>query len=232
MPEQIPPEVRNARRDVSRLVTERNTFLREASRTGSVDHARLNEIDRNIGGLLDDIINLIDPCDASETEPLVLLPVRLETRFGTSGQQTTLRVRIYPDEVHVDDLVRGLTEEEAAAGRAYWAAAWADPVPENAWPALVEAVGGDRAEWVAHVLTPTNLAMRGSAPAPDLPTADQQGPRNIVSRALPDRFVVVAIQGSQVSRGVGRAIPPDLPLSPIPLAGDEPVRTADALTVP
>jgi hypothetical protein len=232
MPEQIPPEVRSARRDVSRLVTERNTFLREASRTGSVDHARLNEIDRNIGGLLDDIINLIDPCDASETEPLVLLPVRLETRFGTSGQQTTLRVRIYPDEIHVDDLVRGLTSDEAAAGESYWTKVWADPVPESAWEDFVAAVGADRAEWVAHVCTPTNLAERGSAEPPTFAQGQARGPRNVVARALPDRFVVLAIQNGQVSKAVGRPIPPDLALSPIPLEGDEPTRLEDALTVP
>lgn len=231
MAEQIPPEVRTARRDVSRLVTERNTFLREASRTGSVDHARLNEIDRNIGGLLDGILNLIDPCDASETEPLVLLPVRLETRFGKSGQQTTLGVRIYPDEIHVDDLVRGLTIEEAVAGETYWTSVWTDPVPENAWEDFVAAVGADRAEWVAHVCTPTNLAERGSEP-PTFAQGQARGPRNVVARALPDRFVVLAIQNGQVSKAVGKPIPPDLALSPIPLEGDEPTRLEDALTVP
>ncbi len=88
------------------------------------------------------------------------------------------------------------------------------------------------AEWVAHVLTPTNLAERGTAPTPTFPTPAERGPRNVVARSLPDRFVVLVVQGGQVSRAVGRPIPPDLGLSPIPLAGDEPARIANALAIP
>jgi len=41
-----------------------------------------------------------DPCDAEAGVPLVLFPVRLETRFGEDGK--VLRIRIFPDDVHVD----------------------------------------------------------------------------------------------------------------------------------
>lgn len=232
MPKEIPAEVRTARRNVSRLVKERNSLLREAAQTGVIDYGRLDEIDVNIGGLLDDVVALVDPCDASETEPLVLLPVRLETRFQASGRRTKLRVRIYPDEIHVDDLARGLTEDEVKAGRAYWTSVWADPVPETAWGNLVAASGADRAEWVAYVCTPTNLVERASAATPVFPRPEARGPRNIIARALPDRFVVLAIQGGRVSQAVGRPVPRDLSLSPIPLDGDVPPRVADALNAP
>lgn len=222
MPEPIPSEVRAARTEVSRLTTERNRLLRNAARAGTFDDASLREIDDRISGVLDGIVALIDPCDASPDVPLVLMPVRLETRFGARGQQAILRVRIYPDEIHVDDLSRGLTADEVSAGRAYWTSVWTDPVPETSWPSLVATVGADRAEWVAHILTPLNVAERGSAPTPSFPTPLERGPRNVVARALPDRFVVLAIQGGTVSRAVGRPIPPDLGLSPIPMAGDEP----------
>ena len=120
----IPAEVRDARRDVSRLVRERAKLVRETTRRDVVDRTRLEEIDRAIAGRLDEVLELSDPCDASPTEPLVLLPVRLETRFGAENGHPTLRVRIYPDEVHVDDLVRGLTSDEAEAGKTYWTAIW------------------------------------------------------------------------------------------------------------
>src|SRR5262245_9181700 len=210
MPDEIPAEVRTTRRDIARLVTQRNSFLREAARTGAVDHARLRAIDDSIGGLLDGVLPLIDACDASEAEPLVLLPVRVETRFSSDGAQSTLRVRIYPDEMHIDDLVRGLTPDEATAGQSYWTAVWADPVPENAWADFAALVGTERAEWVAHVCTPANLAERGSAATPTFSQAQPRGPRNVVARALPDRFVVLALQDGEVSRAVGRPIPPDL----------------------
>ena len=84
MPE-LPEEVRNAHREVARLVAQRAALLREAARRGAVDHQRLAGFDAAIAGVLDRVRDLVDPCDASEAVPLVLLPVRLETRFGTSG---------------------------------------------------------------------------------------------------------------------------------------------------
>ena len=232
MPEPIPSEVRAARTQVSRLTTERNRLLRDAARTGVLDKSRLREIDDRIGGVLDDVIALIDPCDASPDVPLVLLPVRLETRYGMRGQQArscgcaSTRTRI-----RVDDLTRGLTSDETSAGRLYWTSVWTDPVPSASWPSLVETVGADRAEWVAHVLTPTNLAERGTAPTPTFPTPVERGPRNVVARSLPTGSSS-SVQGGQVSRAVGRPVPPDLGLSPIPLAGDEPERIANALAIP
>lgn len=228
MPEPIPADLRVARRDVAKLVTERNAVLRDAARAGVVDQARLDAVDARIAAVLDKAIRRVDPCDASEAEPLVLLPVRLETRFGAGN---TLRVRIYPDEIHVDELARGLADAEMLAGQTYWTAAWAEPVPEGAWETLVTAVGPSRAEWVAHVTTPENLSARGTGEPPAFGAVDAPGPRNVVARALPDRFVVLAIQGGQVSRQVGAAIPRDLALSPVPLEGDQPQRLADALTL-
>ena len=232
MPDQIPPEVRAARRDVARLSTERAALLRESARLGAVDHARLRDIDGAIAGILDGVDHLVDPCDASEVDPLVLLPVRLETRYASEGNSDVLHVRIYPDEIHVDDLVRGLTDDEVAAGRSWWTAAWTDPLADSAWAGLVASVGADRAEWVAHVCTPTNLASRGSAPTPSFPSVQPRGPRNIVARALPDRFVVTVVQNGQVSSAAGRSIPRDLALSPVPLDGDSPTRVAETLTLP
>lgn len=232
MPERIPPEVIALRRDVARLERRRDILLREAARHGSVDHTQLSEIDRSIAAARDGVMGAIDPCDAGAEEPLVLLPVRLETRFSAAGGSTTLRVRIYPDEIHVDDLARGLTPRETEAGQAYWTSVWAEPPLQSAWAALVAAVGPDRAEWVAYATTPTNLAARGTAGTPDFGTIEARGPRNVVARALPDRFVVIAIQGDRVSKAIGKAVPSDLSLTPIPLAGDAPTRVADALTVP
>jgi hypothetical protein len=232
MADKIPAAVRDARRDIGRLVTERNTVLRNTSRTGIVDHAELTRIDDLIGGLLDIGVGLVDDCDARPDVPLVLLPVRLETKFATSGQRTVLRVRIYPDEVHVDSLTRGLTADEVIAGQAYWTAVWVDPIPDGAWDALVAAVGPHRAEWVAHVSTPINLSNRALGSVPDFPNVDARTPRNVIARALPDRFVVVARQGGKVSRARGAPIPRDLMLSPVPLEGDEPTVVEQQLTVP
>ena len=45
--------------------------------------------------------------------PLLLLPVRIETR----SDGDSLRVRIYPDDVHVDVFNEHLTDDEVLAGK-------------------------------------------------------------------------------------------------------------------
>ena len=65
--------------------------------------------------------------------PCLLLPVRLETRFSTTTSAgAVLRVRIYPDEIHLDAHERGLTDGEIDVGTAYWQALWdiaTEPAP-------------------------------------------------------------------------------------------------------
>ena len=55
--------------------------------------------------------------------PLVLLPVRLETRFvarQADGGGVDFLIRIYPDDIHIDAHERGLTEDEERWGRQFW----------------------------------------------------------------------------------------------------------------
>src|SRR4029453_12401069 len=77
--------------------------------------------------LADDLriaIEAIDPVDAlaslEATHPILLLPVRLETRFKQAGAQWRLLVRIYPDQIHEDEHEPRLTDAERAAGTTYW----------------------------------------------------------------------------------------------------------------
>jgi hypothetical protein len=152
-----------------------------------------------------------DPCDLEPDVPLALLPVRLETRYTTDG--ASLRVRMFPDDIHVDRLDRGLTDHERAAGTAYWQAIWDGADETAAWQTLLASVQPSRAEWVAAALTP-DLSTRPNPPVPGtVPVLGNPPPRQQlapVARALPDRFVVVAVQGDQVSRKVGEPIPVSL----------------------
>jgi hypothetical protein len=157
---------------------------------------------------------IFDPCDTDPAIPLLLLPVRIETRY--TGDGTKLRVRIYPDDIHLDTLERGLTAEEATAGRAWWSGAWrasGEPELEVAWRTLIAAVGRFRAGWVAEATRPRNLAARGTDPAPDFPEATQPARARAVARLLPDRFNVAAVlRSGEVRRGTGRQVPPALPV--------------------
>lgn len=110
----------------------------------------------------------------STAVPMLLLPVRLETRW--IGQQ--LLIRVYPDVPHTDSLERALTPDERTAGEALWSAVqaakprgWqpgdgmadAPPAIQKSWRALVASAGAWRAAWIVRVVA--GLAIAGDEPA-------------------------------------------------------------------
>jgi hypothetical protein len=163
----------------------------------------------------------IDPCDADAVVPLLLLPVRIETRYL---DQRTLRIRIFPDDIHVDGLERGMTDAEQAAALAYWTAAWAADAAglDTAWRVLQEKVGKQRALWVAVGSEPTNLTRRGIDPAPKLPTLNKPSGGPAVARLLPDHFIAIALQGGQQSKAIGNAVGTDICVSALANDGSKP----------
>lgn len=121
------------------------------------------------------------------TEPVALLPVRLETRY--SSDAPLLRVRIFPDDIHIDALDQGVDDKERSAATAYWAAVWdldAEPA-EDPWALLVATVGARRAPWVAEALRPTNEAERPATP-PAFPAVEARTKQPAQVRTLPARF--------------------------------------------
>jgi hypothetical protein len=177
----------------------------------AVQQKTAQTIDSTWASALKDFVAHLDPCDADPAFPLLLLPVRLETRYTGDGK--TLRIRIFPDDVHVDQLDRGVSDAEAAAGRTYWTATWnkpgSDPALDVAWRALVDAVGSARAAWVSVALTPTNLGAAGAA-APVFPAVVPPLRHAAIARLLPDRFVAIALQGTDRSDAIGSPITPEL----------------------
>src|SRR6516164_4284036 len=77
-------------------------------KTRAALHARMAAIDRSIVDQIGHRIQSVDPCDCEADIPLVLFPVRIETRYVAQG--AILKVRIFPDDIHVDQLDRGLTD--------------------------------------------------------------------------------------------------------------------------
>src|SRR6266550_596274 len=121
--------------------------------------------------------------------PIVLLPIRLETRFVDNE----LLLRVFPDDVFGNSHEPELTDGEIADGQAFWKTGWPGEAAERqAWRVLVNAFGAPRAAWVAEQTEPTNLADRpNNAPAfPDTGRRENAWTRAAHAQLLPDRWIV------------------------------------------
>src|SRR5258708_7897927 len=104
-------------------------------------------------------------------KPLLLFPVRIETRFVDSANSSQLLVRIYPDQISVDAHDPELTDGEVRDAQAYWSIVWrtgtlpaTDSPIRTAWRVLVGHYHAPRAAWIVRQTAPTNLAARPAAP--------------------------------------------------------------------
>ncbi|MDK2742062.1 MAG: hypothetical protein NDI90_04045 [Nitrospira sp. BO4] len=151
-------------------------------------------------------------------QPLLLLPVRLETRFmARSGEAgTELLVRVYPDDIHVDSHEPELTVEEEQWGREYWTRVTTIPqgqdpaeINRQAWRQLADRFGSPRAAWIATALDPGQSRSPGGRA--DVWT------RAPHTRVLPDRWVVLAYRGERpLITAWGNQIPDQLAVGPAP----------------
>ena len=138
-----------------------------------------------------------DPRRALLTDPvpLLLLPVRLETRFIDND----LLLRIYPDDCSVDAFDPELNEAEVEAGarfwREYWRAGGVEAEERAAFRTLAGAYGPARAKWIATAYEPVNPNDRPDTedPAKDviLLVADADPPTAASRTALSTYWVAV-----------------------------------------
>ena len=166
-----------------------------------------------------------DPLLINGDRPLVLFPVRLETRFF--GQE--LRVRVFPDKIHVDTHEPELTGDEVEWGKHFHRLLWnatTEDVRKDAWRQLAERYGAERAAWVVRQLMPTNPAVRPTKPPkfpsppvrPDTQT-DETWTRAPRTTVLPDQWIATAfVQGTGPVTVAGNLIPDILPVGPNPQA--------------
>ena len=139
--------------------------------------------------------------------PLVLLPVRLETRVLKVAQGIEdLGVRVFPDAIHGDAHERELIQDEQAAGQAFWAR----PASQRgtAWLELSALLGAQRAAWVAEATRPGN---------PNRPTATAPArfTRPAWTQALPDRFLFcVTADGTELPMLEGERVRSPLATGP------------------
>lgn len=111
--------------------------------------------------------------------PVLLLPVRLETRFLGDD----LCIRIYPDQIFVDTHRPELSPEEETAGKYFhdiYTSDVSDTKKQDAWRNLARDFGPQRAAWIFNVFE-ENKALRGDENSQSLLTTPKL-------RWLPERF--------------------------------------------
>ena len=126
----------------------------------------------------------------SAQHPLLLLPIRVETRFDVPGKR--LKIRIYPDAIHHDGHWQRPSADELELAKQYWTSRLA-ATDANAkfeidrW--LCERVPERRAAWLARVSKPT-LDGQAKPVFPNLALRSESSPP--VAQALPGHFAAVA----------------------------------------
>jgi hypothetical protein len=140
---------------------------------------QVNDLQTTLAKLGSEFAVFTDPTTGIEKltddVPLLLFPVRLETRFKKLTEngvtKDELWVRIYPDDCLVDSFDAALSETEVRSAQRYWQDHWRAGGDEAgnraAWRNLVKSHGSGRAEWIERTYKPLNLA---TAPAKNLPT--------------------------------------------------------------
>ncbi len=152
------------------------------------------------------------------THPLLLFPVRVETRFAArrTGPGTDLLLRVYPDDIHLDSHEPALTEEEERRGKEFWAHVAAAPAGSErqehirqGWQRLTEQFDRARAAWIAHLLDP--------AQAGTVTRRNDSWTRAPHTQMLPDRWVAIGYRGEAASiTAWGKPIPETVAVGPDP----------------
>ena len=180
--------------------------------------------------------------------PLVLFPVRIETRFVSRPvtESDELWIRIFPDDIHTDSHEKDLTAEEISAGEAYWKraaelvkqneAATREDNLKNAWLQLRDIItNAQRALWVAIATKPVNWENTTVAPPESLTfpeygdVKDYSWTKAPRAQALPDKFVASIYRNNKVVyEQAGNVIPDTVFLGPDPLAADPAIQKDDS----
>jgi len=153
---------------------------REAEKAMASERSRLQEVLVARDGLLEAFTTFADPREnlakLPNGYPILLFPVRLETRFKVLRQRDgsvrhQLWVRIFPDDCSIDTFDEVLSESEVSRAKSYWTAVWkagtagneavqsfVDDRRRGAWRALMGLFNAGRAYWITIRFRPTNEA--------------------------------------------------------------------------
>ena len=186
---------------------------------------------------------LTDPLlQIEEPNPLLLLPLRLETRFANSG--TELWIRVYPDEISIHTHETALTASEIKAGSYYWKHLWENSASPNdlarerkiAWSQVANHFGVNRARWIFLKTRPPNLnsnedfsiLTETDLDPGQVETKNQAWSEAAKSYVMPDLLKLrMYIADKLVFETQGKPIVQPLPVSPDPKSTVSPAEDLD-----
>ena len=188
-------------------------------------HERRSELSGLVGVAAAGLLDAIDPETAVESLdgkfPVALLPVRIETRFADAN--TTLHIRILPDQVHLDAHEPAFTDDDRVGAEWYWNERWPalDDAAraERAWTTLATRFGPGRARYLLDTLRPGNLDRAPDEPPafPATATRASSWTRAVEATALPERWVAIGFQDTlEVFRIWSDRVPDRLAAGPSP----------------
>jgi hypothetical protein len=141
------------------------------------------------------------------TVPLLLLPVRVETRFQMA--QNELWLRVYPDDVHINSFEPELTADESTARTKYLAQAKVSKqTAQDAFASLAQKYGPERAAWI-------------TSPTAQTGTKAGQWTQAPFTNVLPERWIVMGYQGS----GAGQVLAIGPPIAKSLAVGPDPAKS-------
>ncbi|GII54248.1 hypothetical protein Pth03_26370 [Planotetraspora thailandica] len=190
-----------------------------------------------VRGLSDALLTAVSPENAvtslSGRHPVLLLPVRVETRFFDGGQ--TLKVRIFPDQTHVTAHDPAITTDERDGLTWYWTHRWPDldaagdrgrALAEEAWQALTARFRPGRAAFLVRAHPPVNVGSGEAEPRwGDLPLRSGEWSTAARAALLPDRWCVLGFRDAgegrhqEIFRRWSAAVPDALAAGPTPDPG-------------
>ncbi len=190
-------------------------------------HGRRDELAVGVAQVSDRLVGAFSPEILTATldggHPVAMLPVRLETRYDGP---TRLRVRVFPDQMHVDAHDPAFTSDETEAAHWYWTHRWQaglddEEAARSAWQELTRRFRPSRAAYLVQAAGPTNAPPDTAPTFPDLPVRESVWSKAPTAKALPDRFCVVGLarqDGAWVERfrRWGGYLPDELAMGPSP----------------
>ena len=137
-----------------------------------------------------------------------------------------LRIRILPDDIHIDSFEESLTPAELERGRQFWRRIWKGDKPEDAWAELRSFFSTPRSAWCVRQTRPRNFVTGSEPPLAGKPEFSEPTLRANsytqppVATGLPDFFIATlsragqpdrVIKGSLISKEIVTGFDPNEP---------------------